>query len=95
VSFFPYLSQPNRASIRQWVYADTFGPEEGVKGGQYAIGNDTHKLVVRAGQEEFFDVATDRPEARNLLDGVLTPEQQAAYASLKNHVAALHGSERK
>jgi arylsulfatase A-like enzyme len=93
VSFLPYLSQPDRTSIRQWVYADTFGPPEGFQGGQYAIRNDTHKLVVRAGTEEFYDVANDRSEARNLLGGTLTPEQERALASLRTQVSALHASE--
>ena len=95
VSFFPYLSQPDRASIRQWVYADTFGPEEGYKGGQYAIRNDAYKLVVRAGREEFYDVGTDRSEAHNLLGGTMTPEQQRAHASLRSQVNALHASDQK
>ncbi len=93
VSFFPYLAQPDRSSIRQWIYADTFGPQEGVQGGQYAIRNDTHKLVVRAGQEEFFEIAKDPSETRNLLGGSLTREQQSAYASLRSQVNALHASE--
>jgi arylsulfatase A-like enzyme len=92
VSFFPYLSQPDRTPIRQWIYADTFGPAEGVQGGQYAIRNETHKLVVRAGQEEFFDVSKDPSEARNLLGTTLTPEQRRAYTSLRSAVSALHAS---
>ena len=95
VSFFPYLSQPDRKSIREWIYADTFTPAEGFMGGQYAIRNDTYKLFVRAGQEEFFDIATDIAEARNLLSGALTREQQTAYDSLRRQLTALHASEQK
>jgi arylsulfatase A-like enzyme len=95
VSFFPYLSQPDRLPVRQWIYADTFGPAEGYLGGQYAIRNETYKLVVRAGQEELFDIANDAAEARNLLVGTLTPAQQAAYVSLRSQVNALHASEPK
>jgi hypothetical protein len=95
VSFFPYLSQPDRKPIRQWIYADTFGPDEGFMGGQYAIRNDTYKLYVRAGKEEFFNIATDIAEARNLLSGTLTREQQSAYDSLRRQLTALHASEPK
>lgn len=95
VSFLPYLSQPDRRSIRQWIYADTFGPDEGVRGGQYAIRGETYKLVVRAGQEEFYDVAADRSESRNLLGGTLTREQQRGYDVLRGQATALHASEPK
>lgn len=97
VSFLPYLSRPDRPSIRQWIYADVFSGGQGLRegkfrGGQYAIRNATHKLVVNAGKEEFYEVARDRSEARNLLDGALTPEQQAAYTSLRSQVDRLHAS---
>lgn len=98
VSFHPYLSQPDRPSIRQWIYADVFGAAEGLRGGkfqggQYAIRNATYKLVANAGKEEFYDVTKDRSEMRNLLGGTLTQEQQAAYASLRSQVDRLHASE--
>lgn len=95
VSFFPYLAQPGMPSIRTWVYADTFTPVQGYKGGQYAIRNDTYKLLVRARQEEFYDVATDRAEAHNLLKGTLTPAQQKAYTALRSQLTALHASEER
>jgi len=96
VSFLPYLSRPDRPSIRQWIYADVFGGNGGLSegmfhGGQYAIRNATYKLVVNAGREEFYDVR-DRSEMHNLL-GTLTPEQQVAYASLRSQVDRLHASE--
>ena len=95
VSFFPYLSQPDRAPIRQWIYADVFTPRQGLTGGQYAIRNESYKLLVRAGHEEFYDVAKDRSETRNLLGGTLTREQQTALDSLRRQVNALHASEPK
>ena len=95
VSFFPYLSQPDRTPVRQWVYADTFGPQEGFMGGQYAIRNATYKLYVRAGQEEFFEIAKDIAEAHNLLGGTLTREQKLGYDSLRAQLTALHASEPK
>jgi len=92
VSFFPYLSQPDRPSIRKWIYADTFGSTEGYKAGQYAIRNATYKLYVRAGKEEFFDIEHDLAEAHNLLGGKLTREQQAGYDALRSQLTALHAS---
>jgi arylsulfatase A-like enzyme len=95
VSFLPYLSAPDKRSLRSWIYADTFSPEQGVEGGQYAIRNDRYKLVVRAGEEELFDLASDRSEKNNLLAATLTPEQQKAHAALRAQVDALHASEKK
>lgn len=92
VSFFPYLAQPGKPSIRNWVYADTFTPEQGYKGGQYAIRNAKYKLFVRAGKEEFYEIEKDLAEARNLLDGKLNAEQQTAYNDLRRQLTALHGS---
>ena len=39
VSLMPYLSDPGRESIREWIYADAFRTELGVKSGEYAIRN--------------------------------------------------------
>jgi len=93
VSLVPYLSAPDRTSLRRWIYADVFGPDEGVLGGQYAIRGERYKLVVRNGREELYDLAEDRAEANNLLSGALDPGAQAALAELRSEVAALHASE--
>jgi arylsulfatase A-like enzyme len=95
VSFLPYLSAPDKPSIRDWIYADTFTAEQGVEGGQYAIRNDRYKLVVHNGQEELYDLKSDRSEKNNLLTGTLTQAQQAAHAALRAQVDTLHASEKK
>jgi arylsulfatase A-like enzyme len=93
VSLMPYFATPDRESIRDWIYADVFGPRQGVSGGQYAIRGQRYKLVVRNGNEEFYDLALDRSETTNLLDGALEPDQRAALEYLRNAVNELHASE--
>ena len=92
VSFAPYLAQPDKPSLRKWIYADTFRAQDGVEGGQYAIRGERYKLLVRNGQEELYDLANDRSEQHDLLTGTLTPQQQAARNALRAEVDALHAS---
>ncbi len=93
VSLFPYLSDPDRESIREWVYADSFTTDPGVMSGAYAMRNDRYKLLVDQGVEHFFDLQTDPYEHDDLLAGELSAEQQEQYERLQAQIDALHSSE--
>ncbi len=93
VSLMPYLSDPGRESIREWIYADAFRTELGVKSGEYAIRNARYKFLVDQGVEHLFDLDTDPYEYENLLDGDLATEQRKHYEQLKARVDSLHDSE--
>ncbi|MCZ0955325.1 MAG: hypothetical protein OXJ56_22415, partial [Rhodospirillaceae bacterium] len=93
VSLVPYLSDPGRESIRQWVYADSFTTDAGVESGAYTMRNQRYKLLVDQGVEHFFDLQADPYEHNDLLAGDLSEEEQAQLDSLRVQLAALHGSE--
>ena len=93
VSLMPYLSDPGRESIREWVYADAFTTDLGVRSGEYAIRGLRYKYLVDLGVEHFFDLEVDPYEHTNLLDGELTADQGAAFDRLKSQVDALHAGE--
>ena len=93
VSLVPYLSDPGRESIRQWVYADSFTTDAGLQSGAYTMRNQRYKLLVEQGVEHFFDLQADPYEHNDLLARDLSEEEQAQLASLRAQIAALHGSE--
>lgn len=93
VSLVPYLSDPGRESIREWVYADAFFTELGVRSGAYAMRNDRYKLLVDQGVEHFFDLQADPYEHNDLMAGELSEEEQAQLDALRAQIDALHGSE--
>lgn len=94
VSLMPYLANPDRESIREWIYADRFTLElGGVRGGDYAIRDTRYKFLVEQGAERFFDLSVDPYEHVNLLDGELSEEEYARYDRLRDRVDALHASE--
>ena len=79
--------------MRDWIYADAFTTDRGVKSGEYAIRGSRYKFLVDQGVEHFFDLEADPYEHTNLLEGDLSGEQLATYERLKNRVDALHASE--
>ena len=93
VSLVPYLSDPGRESIREWIYADAFSTELGVRSGEYTMRNDRYKLLVDQGVEHFFDLQEDPYEHSDLMAGDLSEEQQAQLDALRAQIDALHGSE--
>ena len=93
VSLVPYLSDPDRESIRQWAYADSFTTDTGVESGAYTMRNQRYKLLVDQGVEHFFDLQADPYEHSDLLARDLSEEEQAQLDSLRAQIAALHGSE--
>ncbi|MDE0371864.1 MAG: sulfatase-like hydrolase/transferase, partial [Rhodospirillales bacterium] len=93
VSLVPYLSNPGRESIRQWVYADSFTTDAGLESGAYTMRNQRYKLLVNQGVEHFFDLQADPYEHNDLMTGDLSGGEQAQLDSLRAQIAALHGSE--
>ena len=93
VSLVPYLSDPGRESIREWVYADAFSTEFGVRSGAYTMRNGRYKLLVDEGVEHFFDLREDPYEHNDLMAGDLSEEEQAQLEALRAQIDALHGSE--
>ena len=93
VSLVPYLSDPDRESIREWVYADAFSTELGVRSGAYTMRNGRYKLLVDEGVEHFFDLQEDPYEHNDLMAGDVSEEEQAQLEALRAQIDALHGSE--
>jgi arylsulfatase A-like enzyme len=93
VSMMPYLSNPERPSIRDTIYADSFTTTLGVKSGTYAMRGEQYKFLVDQGVEHFFDLGADPYEHVNLLEGELTDAQRNEFESLRNRVDAMHASE--
>ena len=93
VSLFPYLADPDRESIREWVYAGAFMTDLGVGSGEFTMRNDRYKLLVDEGIEHFFDLQADPYEHNDLLAGDLSDEQREQYEQLKAQTDALHASE--
>ena len=92
VSLVPYLSDPGRESIRQWVYADAFSTDLGVRSGAYTMRNGRYKLLVDEGVEHFFDLQEDPYEHNDLMASDLSEEEQAQLEALRAQIDALHGS---
>lgn len=93
VSLMPYLSEPGRASIRAWAYADLF-PGSDVADGRAAIRDERFKLIRGSGQDEFYDLAEDPYERNELLaNGDLGELAAARYRALSDWLGALHASE--
>jgi arylsulfatase A-like enzyme len=85
VSLTPYLAQPWRPPLRDWVFAtkflpNGFGPFTSLG---RMIRNARWKLIERQGQsDQFFDMASPQGEYLNLALGSLDTAQRAAYARL-------------
>jgi arylsulfatase A-like enzyme len=92
VSIVPYLADPDRPSIRPWVYAETFTPNGffGSLNRSRAVRDvEAYKLIYHyvgsatPTQVELFDLVADPFEQANLLEqGSLTPQQSKALGRL-------------
>lgn len=95
ISLLPYLQQPWRAPLREWVYASRFSPNGF---GPYTssgrmMRSSRWKLIERDAQLDlFYDMAVPQPETNNLLGGALTLEQSKAYRRLKETIRQLVGT---
>lgn len=92
VSLVPYFSDPQRESIREWIYADSFVTDNGVTSGSYTMRNQQYKLLVNQGNEEFYDLQSDPYEHADLLRGELDAQEAAALRALRAQLAELHDS---
>lgn len=82
-SLKPFFSN-DEASVRDWAFTETFIPNKDPEGpvplthGQFAVRGTRYKCIrTLAGQEAFYDLQNDPWEDDNMLQGTLTPEQQA------------------
>jgi arylsulfatase A-like enzyme len=90
ISLAPVLRNPE-LSVREFAFADAFGPTRtGIRNLQ-AIRDDQYKIVIdlQLDQTEFFDLANDPYEHDNLLDGDMTADQQSSYDNLKSKLEVL------
>lgn len=95
VSFVPYLSAPDRPSLREWIYSDEMSPDDELQNGNFAIRGERFKLVRRSGDDELYDLVADPFERNNLLEGTPTEDARARYMSLASRLEALHASENR
>ena len=93
-SLVPYLTAPQRPSLREFVYAEKFFPHGD---GPYrlqarAIRDARYKLVTRAarGEDLFYDLLEDPFEQRDLMPE-LDDDQRAACDRLRREMARLVG----
>ena len=85
ISLIPYLADPTHAPLRAWVYASRFSPNGFGPYGAHAqmLRTKRWKLIERSGEAAaFFDFQSPQGEGLNLLDGIMTNEQKAAFDAL-------------
>jgi arylsulfatase B len=84
VSLVPYLQDPTRPSLRDWVYSEYFHPDFN----RQAIRNERYKLIRRfdtatgVTTEELFDLLADPWETSDLLAAGLDSRALEAYSEL-------------
>jgi len=93
VSLAPVLSDP-AISVRDFAYADVYGPQQNQIVNKRAIRNDRYKLMLdlQNDTEELYDLSADPYEHRNLLGESLAPGAQENYESLVTRLEALLAS---
>jgi arylsulfatase A-like enzyme len=91
VSLVPYFSDPDRSPVRTWVYSQRFAPVGFLSvytADRRTARNVRFKLLVnfdasaQPTASELFDLSADPFETTDLLQGALTPFQQAAHDQL-------------
>jgi arylsulfatase A-like enzyme len=92
ISLWPYLQNTAKAPLRKTVYAERFGSaaSAAAKDG-IAVRNQTYKLIrwLKPAREEFYDLAADAFEAKNLLSGRLSAVEKANYDALAAELSRL------
>ena len=90
ISFVPYLSDPGQNSIRQVIYADTFGGNfAGIEDADFAMRDLEYKIIHNSGEYEFYNLAEDPFENNNLMLGEMSETDQGRYDKLLAKVTAL------
>ncbi|MFT5051284.1 MAG: arylsulfatase B [Chlamydiales bacterium] len=87
VSVLPYLSDPERPSIRDFAYAELFAPNGAYPHDSFerTIRDERYKLIDRRllHEREFYDLLQDPLETDDLLRAGLSPGQAAALRALE------------
>jgi len=82
ISLVPYFADPARPSLREWVYAETFGPHPFRR----AYRGERYKLIRQRSpgneSEELYDLLADPLETTDLLVAGMDEEAQAAYEQM-------------
>lgn len=89
ISLLPYFEDPDRPSLRQWLYADQFYSAQGVETGGYAIRDDRYKLIELKNRPELYDLESDLGESNDLLEDGIAADEQATVDRLRSIVDAL------
>ncbi|HIG10329.1 MAG: sulfatase-like hydrolase/transferase [bacterium] len=100
VSLVPYLSQPQRPSLRRFVFAELFRPNGPVPHAKRkrAVRGKRYKLIRRgreAVNDELYDLLVDRYEEQDLLalpQGALSPLAWRALEQLRAELDRLDGA---
>lgn len=89
VSLMPLL-RGEAALDREVIYAEEFGPNgpPPYRHDDRAVRDARYKLRRNDGVEQLFDLEGRYDDGPNLLEGVLSPEQQSAYDALSSALAA-------
>lgn len=85
VSVMPYLSAPQKASVREFAFADYFGYDarSDTFSGDFTIRNSSHKLIkFKTGKDELYNLSVDPYEKVNLLGDKLSTADQKQYNEL-------------
>ena len=92
-SLVPYLSNPDQKPIREWIYADHFGPKLNAQKAAQTMRNERYKIIhFGDGKKALFDMHDDPWEKKNLLDsgvGSLSAEAKANYDLLEKTIKEL------
>ena len=84
VSLLPVLQNSAGGTRRSWAYAEQFSSQTSF---QRAIRNTTYKLIERSsGGREFYDLAADPFETKNLIGGTLTAAQRSNLDTLNRQL---------
>lgn len=95
VSLLPYVTDTATAPARTWAYSEEFMGSAWpapLSTGHATIRDDRYKLIQRmTSADEFYDLAADPFEKKNLLTGTLTAGEQQRFTQLANQIAQLRG----
>ena len=90
VSLLPDLQNASGGARRSWAFAEQFSSQTSF---QRAIRNATYKLIERSGGgREFYDLAADPFETKNLIGGTLTAAQRSNLDTLNRQLDELIAS---
>ncbi len=92
ISMAPYLASATQTPLRPVAHVELFGFSSTTTG--HAVRDARWKLIrftATGARDELYDLAADPQEQVNLFSASMTPEQRAAYETLRVAAAALRG----